>query len=203
MSFRPGNETGWVTPRALYEGEHAPTWEPAIGWVWHGTVGRNTLRYWGTGQSAVPDNWSLAAYLLPHNTTQYADGQFHGTEYTVFKMAPDNRRCNHAGVCNPPLHNGNSYGVEYESLQNGTHDIDVSQYIKGALIHAYNAAVFGIPDHLAQMHGMIAKPWGRRSDPWAGLWDVSFHWALVREIRRDRRIWHFWNVPQPQGGANL
>lgn len=205
--WQPGNETGWVTPRVLYDPSvkaadgysKAPTHQTTTGWVEHGTAGVNTLMFWGVGGSIANDMWTLANYLIPHDQTQYADGHLHDTSNVVFKMVPDNLSCNHAGVCAANVSNGNSKGVEYESLQNGTHDITEMQYMKGALIYAQGAAMLHIPDWRRFMHGIIAiEPVGRRSDPYAGLFRIAHSWELVLGIRRDARIWQKWNLPQPQ-----
>src|SRR5687767_9027583 len=97
------NETGWITPPVLYnrsvlapDGQpKAPPVHALKAWILHKTMGSNTLRFWGQGLSAVPGNYSLASYLLPRDTTVYQDGQSRSTVNVVFKMCPDNRRCNH------------------------------------------------------------------------------------------------------------
>lgn len=207
--WQPGNETGWVTPRVLYDptvraddGDvKAPgKLESVSGWVDHGTVGSNTLRFWGTGGSVANRTWSLAHYLVPHDTTEYADRRAHDTRYTVFKMVPDGYGCNHTGPTFAYFGGHNTIGVEYESLQNGTHDISEQQYIKGALLYAYAAASQHIRDYFRVPHGLIAKPWTRRTDPWAGLFDIAHSWELVQQIRHDPRIWQLWGMPQPQRG---
>jgi hypothetical protein len=212
LVYQDGNETGWVTPRVLYDytvktprslafplGEVvAPRKERTIAWFLHGTVGANTLAYWGSGQSATPKGmWTLAKYLVPHDQTQYRDGRVYDTALTVFKMHPDWAASNHTGYCFGPFNNRNSIGVEYESRQNGIHDISAMAYVKGALLYAYQAAYDHLNDAFCVSHGLVASPWGRRTDPWAGKFDFAYHWWLVEEIRRDARIWEFWQLPQP------
>jgi hypothetical protein len=198
-----GNPTGWVTDRRLYDpripGNHAPTYTRPGWWMDHGTVGSNTLRYWGTGGSIRAGAWSLATYLIPHNETVYADNKARDTTFTVFKMIPDGYACNHAGDCITPIHNGNSIGCEYESMQNGTYDIEQAQYVKGALMYCYDSALYGIPDHARVSHGLVAEPHGRRRDPFAGPYDYDYSWHLVREVRRTKVIWQMWGLPQPVG----
>jgi hypothetical protein len=203
--WQPGNETGWVTPRFLYDPAAkyngrviAPSLTRYEWWMDHGTVGINTLRFWGEGGSIANGAFSLAHLLVPRDTTEYADGRAHDTADVVFKLVPDGYACNHAGPCISPIHNGNSKGVEYESRQNGTHDILDTQYVKGALLFAYDAARYGIRDYNRVPHGLVAVPWGRRSDPWAGKFDIARSWELVQAIRRDERIWRFWGLPQPR-----
>lgn len=188
--FQPGNETGWVTPRILYDPTlgKAPVLSGYRFWMDHGTVGTNTLRFWGEGKSAVPGNWTLAHYLVPRDTTVYKDNQPHDTRNVLFKMVPDGFTCNHTGDCIGPIGNHNAEGVEYESLQNGTHDITDMQYIKGALLYAYNSRAHLIPDWFRVPHGLVAEPWGRRSDPWAGKFDIARSWEIVQAIRRDPDI---------------
>lgn len=205
--WQPGNETGWVTPRGLYDprvkidGEvRAPSKARTIGWIDHGTVGTNTLRFWGTSGSVNNGTFSLAKYLIPHDTTEYADKRAHDTRNTVFKMIPDWAACNHTGPAIEPWGNHNTIGMEYESLQNGRHDIGDRQYINGALVFAYEAALNGIRDAWRLPHGIIALEWGRRSDPWAGLFDIARSWEIVQAVRRDSRIWQMWGLPQPAQG---
>ena len=201
--FKPGNETGWVTPRILYDPTlgKVPRLERAQFWMDHGTVGTNTLRYWGEGKSANADaEWTCAHYLVPRDLTQYRDGAMHDTRDVVFKMIPDGWAANHAGNCITPIGNHNSLGCEYESLQNGRHDITDRQYEKGALIYTYAAALYSIRDYFRVPHGLVAEPWGRRTDPWAGQFDIARSWELVQQIRHDARVWALWGLPQPQRG---
>lgn len=205
--WQPNNETGWVTPRGLYDpsvkidGEvRAPSKLKTRHWFDHGTVGTNTLRFWGTGGSIANGTFSLAKYLVPRDQTVYADGTVHDTSNVVFKMIPDSAACNHTGPCIEPFSNRNSVGVEYESRQNGTHDITDLQYIKGALIFTHDAVVDSIRDYFRVPHGLAALPWGRRTDPWAGLFDIARSWEIVQAIRRDARVWVLWGLPQPERG---
>lgn len=203
---KAGNETGWVTPPVLYDPsvkaddgrEYAPVWQPTIGWIDHGTAGSNTLRFWGEGGSVKNRAWSLAHYLVPHNTTMYADKQLHNTTYTVFKMVPPRHACNHVGIAiNAPFYGANTIGMEYESMQDGSDDISIEAYIKGALVYCYDAAINHIPDHFRLSHGIVAQPWGRRTDPWSGKFHYARSWSYVQAIRSDPRIWAFWGLPQP------
>lgn len=197
-----GNPTGYVTPPVLYDPrlKMAPKQGTVQWWLDHGTVGTNTLRFWGTNGSINNGTYSLAHYLVPHNTTEYADGRVHDTSNVVFKMVPDGYSCNHTGPCIEPVSNVNALGVEYESRQNGTHDIDEEQYIKGALLFANAAARYRIRDYFRVPHGLVAVDWGRRTDPWAGLFNIAYSWELVQAIRRDGRIWQMWGLPQPARG---
>jgi hypothetical protein len=206
--WKEGNETGWVTPRVLYDPTvkvnkkaMAPTKGKTIAFFDHGTVGSNTLMFWCTGGSVASGAYTLAKYLVPHDITVYADGREHDTRNVVFKMIPDWAACNHTGECVGPFNNTNSIGVEYESLQNGKHDIGELQYIKGALIFAYEAVLNKIRDYFRVAHGLVAiNPWGRRTDPWAGMFDIARSWEIVQAIRRDERIWALWGLPQPERG---
>lgn len=202
--FKP-NVTGWVTPRALYDPavKHqgvviAPRLARYEWWMDHGTVGTNTLRFWGEGGSLSNGAFSLAQFLIPRDTTQYADGRVYDTKDVVFKMVPDGYACNHTGLCIYPIGNHNTLGVEYESKQNGTHDITERQYIKGALLYTYNSRLKtgkqDIRDHRRVSHGLVATPWGRRSDPWAGGFDYAYSWAHVYAIRLDPRVFAFWGL---------
>lgn len=193
------NITGWQTPRVLYDrtvlvnGEPvAPRYEAPMFFVDHGTVGSNTLRFWGQGGSVSNDTYSLAKYLVPHDTTVYADNRPHDTQLVVFKMHPDKFACNNVGPCIHPVTNRNTIGLEYESLQNGTHDISESQYIKGALVYAYEAHAHNIRDHFRVPHGLVAVHWGRRTDPWAGRMDIGHSWEIVQAARRDPDIRALW-----------
>lgn len=201
--WKPGNPTGWVTPKVLYdpaEGK-APEWDFPRFWMDHGTVGTNTLRFWGEGSSAVQGNWTLAHYLVPRDYTQYRDGAMHDTRDVVFKMVPDGLGCNHTGLClNGVINNTNTIGCEYESRQDGTADITDRQYEKGALIYTYAAALHHIRDYFRVPHGLVAEPWGRRTDPWAGQFDIARSWELVQQIRADARVWALWGLPQPKRG---
>lgn len=203
--WKPGNETGWVTPKILYDptlrasdGQvKAPLYRTPQWWMDHGTVGTNTLRFWGEKGSVNNGSWTLAHLLVPKEATEYQDGHIHDTTNVVFKMVPPKFACNHTGDCISPISNINTRGVEYESLQNGTHDITNMQYIKGALLYTHDVAEFGIPDWRRVMHGLVAIPWGRRSDPWAGRFDIARSWTIVQAIREDKRIWDLWKLPQP------
>lgn len=204
--WKPGNPTGWVTPKVLYDPHtkapdgnvKAPTLGTVTRWVDHGTVGTNTLQFWGTGGSVASGAWTLAHYLVPHDTTVYADGKVHDTTNVVFKMVPDGYGCNHTGECSAGVSNTNALGVEYESLQNGTADITENQLIKGALLFAQAAAAHNIPDWYRVMHGIVGIPWPRRTDPFAGRFDIAHSWELVQAIRRDSRIWALWGMTQPK-----
>ncbi|HEX9988463.1 MAG TPA: hypothetical protein VGE45_08305 [Chloroflexia bacterium] len=202
------NETGYITPRELYDPAVVTDCYPAQDyqhWMDHGTVGTDTLRYWCTRGSINDGVFTLAQFLLPHQTQRYADNSVHDTRRVIFKMVQDGRRCRHTGACNAvdsrQVNNRNTLGVEYESLQNGTHDIDDDQYIKGAFLFAYNSALGRIPDHRRLSHGIVATPTGRRTDPWAGGFDYARSWAIVQAIRLDARIWGLWGLPQPQTKA--
>lgn len=197
--FDAGNETGWVTPFVLYLPALgvAPTKAQFKAWILHGTAGVNTLAYWGNGGNGV----TCANALIPHEHTQYRDGHLRDTSWVVFKMVPFNFACNHAGECAAGINNTNSYGVEYESLQNGSNDISDQQLLKGALMYAHDAVAFpygGVKDHKCLMHGIVAiNPVGRRSDPFAGPFNIARHWEHVQGIRRDARVWAYWRLPQP------
>ena len=200
--WQDGNETGYITPKILYDPSlgMAPWLGAVDAWLLHGTAGRNTLRFWGEGGSAVAGNWTLAQLLVPRDQTAYADGKVHDTSFTVFKMAPDGSGCNHAGPCCANITNSNSIGVEHESLQNGTHDITPLMYTKSALLYAHDSAKLHLKDWRCQQHGIVAiNPVGRRSDPYAGLFDIAYWWSLVVGIRADARIWQYWGLSQPVG----
>lgn len=201
--YEAGNETGWVTPKVLYDrgvktasGEiMAPVVEPIRAWIDHGTAGSNTLLFWGEGGSIASGEYTLANFLVPRDQTRYRDGKVHDTTFTVFKMVPDWARCNHAGICSAGITNRNSKGCEYESLQNGTHDITDMQYIKGALIYTYDAHGSSIPDWFRVMHGIVAIPWPRRKDPFSGLFDIARSWGIVTDIRQNANIRNLWKWP--------
>jgi hypothetical protein len=196
------NITGWRTPRELYDPAlgHAPTKLETENYFDHGTVGENTLRFWCTRQSIISGAYTMAKYLIPHDTTVFADNKVHDTRHMIFKMHADNFCCNHAGPCIGPFNNRNSIGTEYESLQNGRHDISDNAYINGALCYTYEAVVSTIRDYRRVPHGLVAIPWGRRSDPWAGLFDIARSWEITQAIRQDSRIWNFWGLRQPSRG---
>lgn len=201
--WKEGNPTGWVTPKELYDPAfgHAPKKGKTIAWFDHGTVGMNTLEFWCTRGSINSGAYTLAKYLVPHDTTKYADGKVHDTRLVVFKMIPDWATCNHTGLCiGPPFSNTNSDGMEYESLQNGTHDISDMAYVKGALVFTHDAVLNKIKDYFRLAHGIAALPWTRRTDPWAGLFDIARSWTIVQAVRADKRIWDLWGLPQPQRG---
>lgn len=201
--FKIGNITGWVTPRPLYDPAlgRAPRLATVQWWMDHGTVGTNTLRFWGEGGSLNDRaGWSCTQYLAPRDLTVYRDGAQYDTRDTVFKMVPDGYATNHTGDCIYPINNTNTLGLEYESRQNGTHDITDAQYIKGALLYANAAARYRIPDYFRVPHGLVREPWGDRTDPWAGRFDIARSWELVQQIRQDPRIWAYWGLPQPQRG---
>jgi hypothetical protein len=198
--YEPNNETGYRTPTRAYDPNVVTDCYPAQpfqSWMLHGTVGTDTLRYWCEG-----DSLNVTQFLLPHDTQRYRDGSVHDSTHTVLKMIPDGRRSRHTGPCNGigtvQVNNRNTCGVEYESMQNGTHDITDSQYVRGALIYAYQSALSGIPDYRCISHGAVAVPGGRRSDPWAGDFRYARHWAYVQAIRQDARIWAMWGLPQPK-----
>lgn len=214
--FRPGNETGYVTPPDLYEPRRTPDgrgWEiPPRGnilfWMDHATVGTNTLPYFAgipgvQLAGSVRDGRDVCCpYLIPKDRTLYADGRVADTSRVVFKMTPANRACNHTGPCVPftgvTPDNANTDGVEYENLQNGADPFTEWQIVKGALIYVYSAVVNRIPDYRRVSHGVVAEPWGRRTDPFTrGMFPFSRSWAYVEAIRRDPRIWQFWKLPQP------
>jgi hypothetical protein len=207
-----GNETGWITPRVLYDpavrvnGESmVPVAKPPSRWLEHGTVGVNTLKFWGTAGSIQNGTYTLAHYLVPHEQTEYRDGKLHDTTMTVFKMVPPGFACNHAGLCAGGINNANAIGVEYENLQNGKEQFSMQQYAKGALVYCHDAAFNGIKDAFRTSHGLVAVAieggqlvWGRRSDPFAGPFDYELSWAMIRAIRSDSRIWQFWGLAQPK-----
>lgn len=200
--WQPGNITGWVTPRVLYDASlgHVYSMLQVLYWMLHGTVGLNTLRFWCTGESIASGEYTMAQWLIPHDTTQFADGRMHDTSKMVFKMAPDGRSCNHTGFCIPPITNRNTIGMEYESWQNGSDDISRNMYVKGALVYTNaEASKATLTDAGVISHGLVANnPVGRRSDPYAGPFDYAYHFSIVQDIRRDPRIWARWGLPQPK-----
>lgn len=214
--FRPGNRTGYVTPRVLFDPTvrapdgkvKAPSWISAKHWMDHGTVGSNTLPYFAArpGEQAGTEKdgrYVCAQYLVPKDTTMFADGVAHDTSLVVFKMVPDGHGCAHTGDCigwdGHPVHNSNTVGAEYENLQNGGLDRFTEwQYIKGALIYANGSASLDVPDFRRIPHGLVATPFGRRTDPWAGRFDIARSWLHVWNIREDPRIWQLWGLPQPR-----
>lgn len=197
--WEPGNQTGYVTPRVLYDPSlhEAPRRAKVARWILHGTAGTNTLAFWGNGGSAVPGNWTVANMLVPHERTQYKNGSVHDTTNVVFKMVPDGYACNHTGACSANVSNNNAFGVEYESKQDGTDDISDTQLIKGALLYANGAALEAVPDWFCLMHGIVRVPWPERRDPFAGKFNIARHWEHVLGIRADIRVWQFWGLAQP------
>lgn len=214
--WQQGNETGWVTPPVLYDPNvhyngvsMAPSAVPPTRWLDHATVGTNTLQFWGQGGSIANGEFTLAHYLVPHESTAYADRKQHDTTWTVFKMVKNGYACNHTGLCAGGIGNRNALGCEYENLQNGVQVFSDLQYMKGALIYTHDAAMHGIKDAFRTSHGLVAGDiardssgiyywkYGRRTDPYAGPFDFAYSWELVQAIRREKRIWQFWNLPQP------
>jgi hypothetical protein len=200
----PRNTTGRMTPKELYErsaGQHVHNWKTLYGVILHGTVGRDTLTYWLTGGSMAGPNapYSMAHFLALRDRN------------TLAKMCPTNKSCNHCGdsdwhdpAVSQPL---NSYflGIECEDLQNwnkGTNAqrITDDQVIKCALVWAYESALdhqtkgaaSKAEDRYVLHHSQIALPWGRRSDPDAGLFNDDLFWHVVTKIRRAENWPNFW-----------
>jgi N-acetyl-anhydromuramyl-L-alanine amidase AmpD len=196
--WRPGNQSGAVTDRRLYDrsvsDSEAPTWAGSRGLIMHGTQGTNSLG-WLTGGS-IGSTWASAHYLLPRDT------------YTVYKLIPDGFGANHAGTSDwhdPALTehpNSCMYGIECEDLQDWgrTAGITPTQHVKAALIWCYLSARDHLNDRYVLSHSQIAIPWGRRSDPEAGLWSWRDFWGHVAAIRATDAVWLYWNLPRWDGG---
>jgi N-acetyl-anhydromuramyl-L-alanine amidase AmpD len=202
--WRHGNISGALTDRRLYDrsvaDSHAPAWTGARGLIMHGTAGTNSLGWLTSGTTRGPDaSWASAHYLLPRDT------------YTCYKLVPDGYGCNHAGVSDwhdPAITdhpNSCFYGIECEDLQNWNRgaraqSITPTQHVKAALIWCYLSARDRLPDRYVLGHSQIAQPWGRRSDPEAGLWSWRDFWHHVEGIRATDAVWTYWNVPRWDGG---
>src|SRR5690242_7508267 len=114
--WKQGNETGYVTPRCLYDPSVplasgrvvAPTLDRFRFWIDHDTEGTNTLPYFGGGGTIAAGTYALAHYLVPHEQTVYADGHGHDTTYVVFKMVPPHFACNNVGNAIDPVDNTNT-----------------------------------------------------------------------------------------------
>lgn len=193
--FQPGNESGIVTDRRLYDpnfpGNRAPVPAPYEYFIRHVTVGVNSLSWLAGG--SIPETWASVNMLIPR-----------GMNFTVYKLFPDNFRGNHVGDAEwmgrtEGYIAPRAYGVEWENRANGTEAVDQSQYIKGALIYAYWCAENKTLDRKVLDHSLIAIPHGRRMDPQAGLWSDQTFWDCVAQIRR---AWPTnWPFPVWWGGS--
>jgi N-acetyl-anhydromuramyl-L-alanine amidase AmpD len=197
--WKPGNPTGVVTDKRLYDpdapGANCVRWRGPRGLIMHGTAGTNSLSWLAGG--TVGSSWASIHYLLPRD------------DYTVYKMVPDGYAANHAGVAgwhDPALVgvNLNScfYGIECEDLQNWgrTQSITPAQHVKAALIWCYLSARDKLNDRYVLGHSQIAQPWGRRSDPEAGLWSWRDFWQHVQATRATDAVWQLWGLPRWDGG---
>lgn len=194
--WKSGNDTGIVTDRRLYDkgfaGNRAPSVRPYKGFLIHGTAsGGNSLSFlaggsWGSSYACVP-------YLIPR-----------GTSATLYKLIPDGHRGWSAGdsewrgVTDETL-NSELLPVEIENRQNWSEAIQPTQYIKLALLYAFESAHYQLQDNMVVSHSLIAVPHGRRSDPEAGLFSYGTFWDLVMQIRR---AWPTnWPFPVWWGGS--
>lgn len=192
--WQPGNPSGVVTNPVLY----TPQQDEYGNWLYppyrgvrhiirHVTAGRNSLPWLaGVGQLEVSIH-----YLIPTDP------------YTVYKMIPDEHMCNHVGdavFAGDDWLNSTSIGEEYENpADGGRTPITQSQYIKGALVTCNAQGRYHIPDWQETDHGLVALPWGRRSDPWAGGFDYDAYNAHKKAIRETPLVWAFWGMPMYDG----
>lgn len=203
--WAPGNPTGIVTDKRLYDptvaGSRAPAKLPGgkgVGGIKHATVGSNSLNYLARG-SADDGRWVSIHYLIPKNSTRLPNGLVMDTTKTVFKIVPDGYGANHCypGTWRGHVNDMNSrfYGVEVENLQNGSDPFLVEQYIKFALVWGYVAAKDRIPDVMLVDHGKVAPP-GHRTDPWTGgVWDDALFYGIMWDLRKPENWPSMWGLP--------
>lgn len=196
--WKPGNPSGIVTDRRLYEDKVRLT--PPKGMVAHGTAapassGLNSLAYLAGG-SINDGRWVSADQYIPKN----------GTLYNVI---PTDRYCWHAGYGH---WNGlgnlnvNFWGVEMENKEDGVDPFSEEQYVTLAASWCARSAWWKCLDINVCAHAWCAEDdggpcvnkKGRKSDPFKFRWGKF--WAYVYRIRQPE-VWPAsWNLALWNGG---
>lgn len=200
--WKPGNPTGIVTKRILYDPavkwtdgqSYAPTPHTPEGLIMHATaikkLGDSSLRF--LAELTVGGNWACINYLVPE-----------GDNPNVYKLVPDGFMANHVGIAEwrgrKDL-NGRFLGIENEKTANWQDAVEVKQIIKDALIWCYEAARYHLLDINMLSHSMVAVPHGRRTDPESSLFRWAMFWDFVAQIRRN---WPWGNSPALWLGGNV
>lgn len=163
----------------------------------HVTVGSNSLLW-----LADTSPFASIPYLIP---TKASDPD--PANWTVYKIIPDDMYGYHVG--DMEFHGEDetdwhpiAWGFEVENLGDFAHPVEQRQYIKAALLYAYDCAVHKWFDREVYDHSTIAidhtAAGGRRTDPQAGLWVDSIFWDYVRQVRD---AWPWPNLPIWRGGT--
>lgn len=189
--WRVGNPSGVVTHPSKYFRQGV---KPYDRFVRHVTAGRNSLN-WLAGTFTV----ACIPYLIP-------TGAFDPDpdNWTVYKMIPDDARCYHVGDMEwhgeqEAFWHPRAMGHEIEHVADFRTEIEERQYLKSALLYAYDCARYRWQDFNVFDHSTIAVPHtntgGRRTDPQAGLFRESAWWDAILQIRaawpwQDVAVWH-------------
>lgn len=192
--FERGNASGVVTHPSKYFKQGA---QPYDRFVRHVTVGTDSLG-WLAGTGTV----ACIQYLIPTKASdRFADNN------TVYKLIPDDARCYHVGDIEwrgeqEGFWHVRAMGHEIENVGNFRTEIEPRQYIKSALIYAYDCARWKWLDRNVFDHSQIAVPHtntgSRRTDPKAGLFNECLWWDLIMAIRR---AWPWPGMPVWWGGT--
>lgn len=192
--WQPGNSSGVVTLPSKYFKTGVVPYDR---FVRHVTAGRNSLAF-----LAGPSTEACIPYLIPTDATDPDPDN-----WTVFKMIPDDSRCYHVGDMEwrgeqERYWHPRSMGHEIENIGDFAHPIEQRQYLKSALLYAYDCAVWRWQDHMVFDHSTIAvdhtNAGGRRTDPQAGLFNEAIWWAYIWQIRDN---WPWPNIPRWDGGS--
>lgn len=192
--WQSGNSSGVVTHPSKYFRQGV---KPYDRFVRHVTAGTNSLG-WLAGTNTV----ACIPYLIPTNATDP-----HPENWTVYKMIPDDSRCFHVGDMEwrgeqETFWHPRTMGHEIENVANFRTPIEDRQYVKSALLYAYDCARYRWQDNMVFDHSLIAVPHtnvgGRRTDPQAGLFREAVWWDLIWQIRR---AWPWQDVPRWDGGS--
>lgn len=185
--WKAGNPSGVVTVSSKYFRTGAKQYDR---FVRHVTVGTDSLK-WLAGTGTV----ACIPYLIPTDASDPSPDN-----WIVWKMIPDDARCFHVGDMewhgeNETFWHPRASGHEIENRGDFKTPIEFRQYVKSALLYAYDCARYKWLDRMVFDHSHIAidhtASGGRRTDPQAGLFVESIWWNLIEQIRND---WP-WNNP--------
>lgn len=188
------NPSGVVTLPSKYFRTGA---KPYDRFVRHVTAGTNSLAW-----LAGPNTVACIPYLIPTKRTDPDPAN-----WTVYKLVPDDARCFHVGDIEwrgeqESFWHPRAMGHEIENVANFRTPIELRQYVKSALLYAYDCARWKWLDIHVYDHSTLAVPHtntgGRRTDPQAGLFNEAVWWALIWAIRD---AWPWTDIPRWDGGS--
>lgn len=195
-TWKQGNPSGVLTQGSRYEPQ--PDGVKYDRFIRHVTAGTNSLKWLaqtGPARVSIP-------YLIP---TKASDPD--PNNWTVWKMIPDGNYTFHVGDMEwrgeqEGFWHPRSMGHEIENIANFRTPIEQRQYVKSALLYAYDCARWKWLDTMVFDHSQIAVPHtnegSRRTDPQAGLFNEGVWWEYIWWIRDN---WPWQDIARWDGGS--